>query len=173
VTIAQLEPIAVVLTEPEQEVTKLNELLNNGGAPEVLAKTSDGAQLLATGNLILTDNQVDVATGSIRLKAEFANKDHKLWPGLAVATRLTVGNLKDALIVPVEAVQHGPNGLFVYVIDDKNRAAMRPVTVTHQDIQQAVIDKGVNEGDRVVTVGAYVLQPGSPVSIDTAAGSGS
>src|SRR5262249_1794838 len=91
VTIAQLEPIAVIFTEPEQETTQLNQMMSAGETPEVLAKSSDGSQVLGAGNLILTDNQVDTATGSIRLKAEFANKDHKLWPGLAVSTRLTVG----------------------------------------------------------------------------------
>ena len=171
VTIAQLEPIAVIFTEPEQDVTRLNDLLA-AGAPELLAKTSDGGQVLGAGKLILTDNQVDTTTGSIRLKGEFPNKDHKLWPGLAVATRLTAGQLKDALVVPTEAIQHGPNGLFVYVIDDQNRAAMRPVSVTHQDLERAVVDKGVNEGDKVVTVGAYVLQPGSRVTVDATASSG-
>jgi membrane fusion protein, multidrug efflux system len=173
VTIAQLEPIAVILTEPEQQTTKLNDLLAAGKAPEVVASTSDGSQVLASGKLILTDNQVDTATGSIRLKAEYANKDHKLWPGLAVSTRLTVGELKDALVVPSVAIQHGPNGLFVYVIDDQNRAALRPVTVAHQNIDEAVVEKGLKEGDRVVTVGAYVLQPGSVVAIDQSASSGS
>jgi multidrug efflux system membrane fusion protein len=172
VTIAQLEPISVVFTEPEQEVTQLNQLLA-AGAPEVLAKSSDGSQILGSGKLILTDNQVDVATGSIRLKGEFANTDHKLWPGLAVATRLTVGDLKGAIVVPTEAIQHGPNGLFVYVVDDRNRAAMRPVSVTHQDLETSVVDKGVNEGDKVVTAGAYVLQPGSRVTTDATASSGS
>jgi multidrug efflux system membrane fusion protein len=171
VTIAQLEPISVIFTEPEQEVTQLNQMLA-AGAPELLAKTSDGSQVLGVGKLILTDNQVDTATGSIRLKGEFANKDHKLWPGLAVATRLTAGEVKDALVVPAVAVQHGPSGLFVYVIDDQNRAALRPVVVTHQDLETAVIDKGVNEGDKVVSVGAYVLQPGSRVTIDATASSG-
>ena len=134
VTIAQLEPISVVFTEPEQEVTQLNQLLTKG-APELLAKTSDESQVLGVGKLVLTDNQVDVATGSIRLKGEFANKDHKLWPGLAVATRLTLGELKNVVVVPTEAIQHGPTGLFVYVVDGQNRAALRPVTVTHQDLE--------------------------------------
>jgi multidrug efflux system membrane fusion protein len=173
VMIAQLEPIAVVFTEPEQETTQLNQLVGAGDAPEVVARSSDGAQVLAAGNLILIDNQVDTATGSIRLKAEFANKDHKLWPGLAVSTRLTVGIVKDTLVVPTVAVQHGPNGLYVYVIDDQNRAALRLVTVAHQNIDQAAIEKGVKEGDRVVTTGAYVLQSGSPVTIDQVASSGS
>ena len=171
VTIAQLEPISVVFTEPEQEVTQLNQLLT-AGAPELEAKTSDGSQVLGVGKLVLTDNQVDTATGSIRLKGEFANKDHKLWPGLAVATRVTAGVVKNALVVPTEAVQHGPSGLFVYVVDDQDRAALRPVVVTHQNLDTTVIDKGLNEGDKVVSVGAYVLQPGSRVTIDATASSG-
>jgi multidrug efflux system membrane fusion protein len=173
VSIAQLQPIAVIYTAPEQETTGINAKLFAGTPLPVLARDSSGAKDLGAGKLIVTNNQVDVTTGTIQLKAEFPNEDNALWPGLAVSTRMTIGDLKDALVVPAQAIQHGPNGLFVYVVDDKNRAAMRPVTVTHQDIQQAVVDKGVNEGDRVVTVGAYVLQPGAPVSIDTAANTGS
>jgi membrane fusion protein, multidrug efflux system len=172
VAIAQLQPIAVVFTAPEQEVTGLNALLAQG-SPEVLARTSDESKVLASGNLTLTDNQVDVATGSIRLKAEFANKDNALWPGLAVATRVAMGVLNNVLVAPEEAIQHGPKGLFVYVLDSQNRAAMRPVVVSHQDQNLAVVEQGVNEGDRVVTAGAYVLQPGVEVAIDAAAGSGS
>jgi membrane fusion protein, multidrug efflux system len=173
VTIAQLQPIAVIFTAPESEVTKINATLAAGAPPQVLARDSSGDRTLASGHLAVTDNQVDVTTGTIRLKAEFANEDNALWPGLAVSTRLTIGDLKDAVIVPTVAVQHGPNGLFVYVIDDKNRAALRPVTVTHQDTETAVVDKGVSEGDRVVTVGQSVLQPGTVVAIDTAANTGS
>jgi membrane fusion protein, multidrug efflux system len=173
VTIAQLQPIAVVFTAPEGEVTKINAALAAGEPPAVLARDSSGEKTLASGHLLLTDNQVDVTTGTIRLKAEFANEDNALWPGLAVSTRLTIGYLKDAVVVPTEAVQHSSDGLFVYVVDQKNRAAVRPVTVTHQDTVQTVVDKGVSEGDRVVTVGQYVLQPGAPVAIDSAANTGS
>jgi membrane fusion protein, multidrug efflux system len=173
VSIAQLQPIAVIFTAPEQETTGINAKLASGAPLPVLARDSSGQKDLATGHLIVTNNQVDVATGTIQLKGEFPNEDNALWPGLAVSTRMTVGEIKDAMVAPATAIQHGPNGLFVYVIDDQNRAAMRPVTVTHQDIQQAVIDKGVNVGDRVVTVGAYVLQPGTVVAIDTAGNSGS
>jgi membrane fusion protein, multidrug efflux system len=173
VTIAQLQPIAVIFTAPEGDVTKINATLAAGAPLQVLARDSSGEKTLASGHLLLADNQVDVATGTIRLKAEFANEDNALWPGLAVSTRLTIGEVKDAVTVPTVAVQHGPNGLFVYVIDDKNRAAMRPVTVTHQNTEIAVVDKGVSAGDRVVTVGQYVLQPGTLVAIDTAANTGS
>jgi multidrug efflux system membrane fusion protein len=173
VTIAQLQPIAVIFTAPEGEVTKINATLAAGAPLQVLARDSSGEKTLASGHLLLADNQVDVATGTIRLKAEFANEDNALWPGLAVSTRLTIGEVKDAVTVPTVAVQHGPNGLFVYVIDDKNRAAMRPVTVTHQNTETAVVDKGVSAGDRVVTVGQYILQPGTLVAIDAAANTGS
>jgi multidrug efflux system membrane fusion protein len=172
VTIAQLQPISVVFSAPENDVTPINAALA-GGTPEVQVKNSDDSKILASGRLTLTDNQVDVNAGSIRLKAEFENKDDALWPGLAVSTRLTIGVLKNALVVPETAVQRSANGLFVFVVDDQNRAAMRPIVVSHEDEDQAVIDKGVNEGDRVVTVGQYVLQPGSPVAIDTAANTGS
>jgi multidrug efflux system membrane fusion protein len=172
VTIAQLQPIAVVFTAPQDDVPRINAALARG-APQVQVRTSDGAQLLATGKLTVVDNQVDVATGTIRLKAEFENKDNALWPGLAVATRLMVDVARNALVVPDRAVQHGPDGLFVYVADDQSRAAVRPVAVSHEDEDLAVIDKGLNEGDRVVTVGQFGLQPGARVAIEAGAGGGS
>jgi multidrug efflux system membrane fusion protein len=172
VSIAQLQPISVIFTAPQDDLPRIAAAVAQS-APKIEVTTSDGATVLATGKLTVIDNQVDATTGSIRLKAEFENKDDKLWPGLSVATRLTVGVDNGALVVPTEAVQHGPQGLFVYVVDDQNKAAMRPVTVSHQDATEATISKGVSEGDRVVTVGAYVLQPGARVSIDATPNSGS
>jgi multidrug efflux system membrane fusion protein len=125
---------------------------------------------LASGRLSISDNQVDLATGTIRLKAEFENKDNALWPGLAVTTGLKLGVEKDVLIVPAEVVQHGQNGLFVFIADDQNRAQVRQVKVAHQDTSTAVISDGLKEGDRVVTAGQFLLQPGSIVSIDTGSG---
>ena len=172
VTIAQFQPISVVFTAPEDDLPRVTAAMARG-APQVQVSTSDGAQLLATGKLTVVDNQVDAATGSIRLKAEFENKDNALWPGLAVATRLEVEVAKNALVVPDRAVQRGPDGLFVYVIDDQNRAAMRPITVSHEDQDVAVVGKGLSDGERVVTAGQYVLQPGARVSIDASANTGS
>ncbi len=172
VTIAQLQPIAVVFTAPEDDLPRINAALASG-APQVEVRTSSGGKPLATGKLTVVDNQVDVTTGTIRLKAEFENMDNALWPGLAVETRLLVDLAKDALVIPEQAVQHGPNGLFVYVIDNQDRAAIRAVTVSHQDENLAVIDKGLGDGDRVVTVGQYVLEPGARVSIDATDHSGS
>ncbi|MGO4872492.1 MAG: efflux RND transporter periplasmic adaptor subunit [Roseiarcus sp.] len=172
VTIAQLQPIAVVFTAPEDDLPRINAAMA-AGAPQVQVSTSDGAKLLATGKLTVVDNQVDVTTGTIRLKAEFENKDNALWPGLAVATRLMVDVAKDALAVPDRAVQRGPNGLFVYVVDAQNRVAVRPVAVSHEDANLAVVDKGLSDGERVVTVGQFGLEPGARVSIDASANSGS
>jgi multidrug efflux system membrane fusion protein len=167
VVIAQLQPVAVVFTAPEDDVGRINSILASGD-PKVSVKNTDG-QSLAVGALAITDNQIDVATGTIKLKAEFANQDNALWPGLAVTTALTVGTDKAALVVPTAAIQHGQKGLYVYVVDDQSRAAMRPVTVSHQNTVTAVVTQGVKEGDRVVTVGQFLLQPGTPVAIDTAA----
>ena len=167
VVIAQLQPIAVIFTAPEDEVTEINKVLAHGPAAVTVAN-SDGKPL-ASGKLTITDNQIDAATGTIRLKAEFENKDNALWPGLAVTTGLTVGVDKNALVVPAEAIQHSQKGLYVYTVDKQNRAVMRPVKVTRQNVSSAVVSDGLDEGDRIVTVGQSMLQQGAPVTIETGA----
>jgi len=169
VSIAQLQPISVVFTEPQEYVDRINQELARG-APEVTVMNSDGAKL-ATGKLTISDNQVDVATGTIRLKAEFENRDNELWPGLAVTTALRLGVDRDALVVPADAVQHGQDGLFVFVVDDQNRAAVRPVKVARQNTTTALVSDGLKEGERVVTTGQFLLQPGAIVAIDSGRGS--
>ena len=168
VTIAQLQPISVVFTEPQQYVDRLNRELAQGPL-QVTVLNSDGAQL-AAGRLTVSDNQVDLATGTIRLKAEFENRDGALWPGLAVTTELTLGVEKDVLVVPEEAIQHGQNGLFVYVVDYQGRAAVRSVKVALQNATTAVISEGLEPGERVVTTGQLLLQPGAQVAIDAGGG---
>jgi membrane fusion protein, multidrug efflux system len=169
VTIAQLQPIAVVFTEPQEYVDRINQELAEGPLA-VTVENSEGAKL-ATGKLTVSDNQVDVATATIRLKAEFANKDNTLWPGLAVTTNLTLGVDRDVVTVPEDAIQHGQNGLFVYVIDEQNRAAVRPVKVARQNTTTAVISEGLSGGEQVVTTGQLLLQPGALVAIDAGRGS--
>jgi multidrug efflux system membrane fusion protein len=168
VSIAQLQPIAIIFAEPQEHVARINEELA-ARSPQVTVMDADGHKL-ATGRLSISDNQVDLATGTIRLKAEFDNKDNVLWPGLAVTTGLRIGVEKDVLIVPTEVVQHGQNGLYVFIVDDQNRAQVREVKIAHQDTTTAVISDGLKEGDRVVTSGQFLLQPGSIVSIDTGSG---
>ena len=168
VSIAQLQPITVIFAEPQEFVPRINQELA-AGAPPVTVMDAEGHKL-ATGRLSISDNQVDAATGTIRLKAEFDNKDNALWPGLAVTTALQLGVEKEVLIVPSEVVQHGQNGLYVFIIDDQNHAQLRQVKIEHQDTATAVISEGLKEGDRVVTSGQFLLQPGSIVSIDMGSG---
>jgi membrane fusion protein, multidrug efflux system len=169
VTIAQLQPIAVIFTEPQQYVDRINQELANG-SPEVTVTNAEGVKL-ATGRLTISDNQVDLATGTIRLKAEFENKDNALWPGLAVTTGLQVGLDRNALVVPADAVQHGQGGLYVFVVDDQNRAVIRQVKVSHQNTEVAVVSDGLREGEKVVTTGEFLLQPGTQVAIEAGHGS--
>src|SRR6202044_3518942 len=164
----QLQPISVIFAEPQEYVTRINQELA-AGSPEVTVMDADGHKL-ATGRLSISDNQVELATGTIRLKAEFDNKDNALWPGLAVTTGLQLGVEKGVLIVPSDVVQHGQSGLYVFIIDDQNRAQVRQVKVAHEDTASAVISDGLKEGDRVVTSGEFLLQPGSIVTIDTGSG---
>jgi multidrug efflux system membrane fusion protein len=169
VSIAQLQPISVIFAEPQEHVSRINEELA-AGSPVVTVMDAEGNKL-ASGRLSISDNQVDLATGTIRLKAEFDNKDNKLWPGLAVTTGLQLGVEKGVLVVPTEVVQHGQNGLFVFIVDDQNHAQVRQVKIAHQDTTTTVISEGLKEGDRVVAQGQFLLQPGSIVSIDTGKGS--
>jgi multidrug efflux system membrane fusion protein len=162
--ITQVQPIAVIFTAPEDELPRINAGVQAGPLP-VTALTSDGKTELDRGTLALVDNQVDTATGSIRLKAKFDNADTKLWPGLTVATRLQIETLKSAVVVPDVAVQRGPNGLFVYVVGDDNKVEMRKAEVDIIQDGKAVVKSGVEAGQRVVTSGSYRLQPGTPVEI--------
>jgi membrane fusion protein, multidrug efflux system len=111
VTIVQLQPISVVFTAPEEDVQLINKALEGDDVP-VKALSSDGLRILAEGQLALVNNEVDQATGTIGMKATFANKDNVLWPGLSVSTRLLVDTLKQVVVVPDDAVQRGPDGLY-------------------------------------------------------------
>ena len=170
VAIDQIEPISVVFTAPQDDLPRIAAALA-AGSPTIEARASDASTLLGAGKLTVVDNQVDPSTGSIRLKGEFANADHALWPGQAVAVRLRVAVEKDALTIPDRAVQRGPNGLFVYVVGSDNRVRTRPITLAHEDANLAVVANGLEDGDKVVTAGEFGLQPGARVAIDAAAGS--
>ena len=115
VSVVRLQPISVVFTAPEESVVEINKALANGDVP-VDALSSDGTRTLSKGKLLLLNNQVDQASGTIQMKARYTNEDNALWPGLSVSTRLLLRTVKDAIIVPQTAIQHGPDGLFVYVV---------------------------------------------------------
>jgi multidrug efflux system membrane fusion protein len=162
VTIAQIEPIAVIFTAPEEQLPYINEA--QAVAPlKVLAITTDGKKPLADGKLSVINNQVDTTSGTIRLKAVFDNKDHALWPGQSVSTRLLVRTLKDATVVPDDAIQHGTEGLYVYAVNPDNKAELRKVKVSQSIDGRSVVDDGVSPGQQVITAGQYKVQPGTLV----------
>jgi membrane fusion protein, multidrug efflux system len=170
VTIVQLQPISVVFTAPEEEVQRISKALEGDIVP-VQALSSDGLRTLAEGTLALVNNEVDQATGTIGMKATFANKDDALWPGLSVSTRLLVDTLKQVVVVPDEAIQHGPDGLYVFVVGDDNKVSMRPVTRSLNDQGRSVVARGLKPEEKVVVAGQYRLQVGSLVQPSEASGS--
>ncbi|TXN67014.1 efflux RND transporter periplasmic adaptor subunit [Methylobacterium sp. WL18] len=169
VTITQVEPIFVVFTAPEDQLPAIVAALRAGEVP-VEARTSDGLTKLADGKLALFNNQVDTATGTIRLKAVFQNQNHALWPGLSVSTRMRVGTVAAATTVPDDAVQHGPDGLFAFVIDESNHAHQRTLKAGRSDSGRTqVLGGDIKPGERVITAGQYKVQDGSLVADPRAA----
>jgi multidrug efflux system membrane fusion protein len=163
VSIAQIEPIAVIFTAPEDQLPYINEA--QAVAPlKVVAITTDGKKPLAEGSLAVINNQVDTSSGTIRLKAVFANKNHALWPGQSVSTRLLVRTLKDATVVPDDAIQHSNDGLYVYTVNQDNKAEFRKVKVTYSIDGRSVVDEGLSPGQQVITGNQFKVQPGSLVS---------
>ena len=144
-TIAQIEPIAVIFTAPEDQLPDIKAALA-AGSPKTIALSTDGKRVLSTGTLALINNQVDTSSGTIRLKAVFDNKDHALWPGQSVSTRLLIATLKDATVVPDDAVQHGPNGLYAYTVNKENKAELRKIKVTRSIDGRSVVDEGLSPG---------------------------
>ncbi|MGV7218639.1 efflux RND transporter periplasmic adaptor subunit [Bradyrhizobium sp. UFLA05-112] len=163
VSIAQIEPITVIFTAPEDQLPYINEG-QKAGALKVIALTTDGKKALAEGKLAVINNQVDTTSGTIRLKAVFDNKDHALWPGQSVSTRLLVRTLKDATVVPDDAVQHSTNGLYAYTVNQENKAELRKLKVSYSIDGRSVIDEGLSPGQQVITGGQFKVQPGSLVS---------
>jgi membrane fusion protein, multidrug efflux system len=163
VSVAQVEPIAVIFTAPEEQLPYINEA--QAVAPlKVIAITTDGKKPLAEGKLSVVNNQVDTTSGTIRLKAVFDNKDHALWPGQSVSTRLLVNTLKGATVVPDGAIQHSTSGLYAYTVDENNKAVLNKVKVTQSIDGRSVVDEGLSPGQRVITTGQYKVSPGTLVS---------
>jgi multidrug efflux system membrane fusion protein len=163
VTIAQIEPIAVIFTSPEEQLPYINE--GQSTQPlKVIAITTDGKKPLAEGMLAVVNNQVDVNSGTIRLKAVFDNKNHALWPGQSVSTRLLVKTLKDATVAPDEAIQHGVDGLYAYIVNADSKAELRKVKVSQSIDGRSVVDEGLSPSDQVITAGQFKVQPGTLVS---------
>jgi multidrug efflux system membrane fusion protein len=163
VIITQITPISVLFNLPQQELDRVNAAFAKGTLP-VDAQRSEDDKVIANGRLTVVDNQVDQSTGTVKLKAEFPNADRQLWPGQFVNVRLLVDTLKQVVVVPTGAVQRGPKGTFVYVVKDDNTVAIQAITVQRQDEDQAVVAKGLEPGQRVVTTGFVRLSEGTKVS---------
>jgi multidrug efflux system membrane fusion protein len=167
VTIAQIEPIAVIFTAPEGQLPYINEAQAKQPL-KAIALSTDGKKQLSEGALSVINNQVDTTSGTIRLKAVFDNKDHALWPGQSVSTRLLVTTLKDATVVPDDAVQHGVDGLYAFTVNADNKAELRKIKVSASIDGRSVIDQGLTPGERVIVSGQYKVQAGSVVATKVA-----
>lgn len=168
VVITQLRPISVVFTLPQDQLQEVLQAMRASKTPlQATAQGRDDRRTLAQGAVAFVDNQIDQATGSVKLKATFPNADEMLWPGQYVNVRVLLHTLHNVVTVPSTAVQRGPNGMYVYVVKPDQTATMRPVTVGQMSGGTAVIDKGLAAGTRIVVAGQYRLDQGSRV---TAAG---
>ena len=166
VTIAQIRPIAVIFTLPQDSLPAIQAAMTlaqgAGTKLTVFASSPDGKTLLGQGELQTTDNTIDPANGTIKLKASFPNADNRLWPGQFVTMKLQTEIQRGAITVPSIAVQRRADGLFVYVIKD-NAAAVQTVTVGQDDGRVAIVTKGLDEGTQVVIAGHSRLANGTKV----------
>src|SRR5882762_8581127 len=169
VVVTQIEPISLIFTLPETVLPQIQQRQEkNPNAPlPVLAYSQDNTIKLEEGTLGLVNNQILQTTGSIQLKANFPNKEHRLWPGQLVNARLLVDTRHNGLTVPASVVQQGPNGAYGYVINPDGTVATRPLKVAQISEGQALIDSGLKANEQVVTDGQYKLQPGVHVTILT------
>ncbi len=165
VVITQLEPISVLYTVPQDLLPTVMKRLESGDQIGVEAWDREQKAKLADGALASADNQVDPQTGTVKLKARFANSDHGLFPQQFVNVRMKLDTLHDAVIVPPAAVQRGAQGMFVYVVQQDKTVALRPVKLGPADGQRQSITEGLQPGDTVVTDGTDRLRPGSPVEV--------
>ena len=160
VSITQIHPIALMFTLPQDQLPALQAALRRG-KPAVVANSSDDKIRLSEGEVMTVDNAIDATTGTIRVKAQFANTDDRLWPGQFVNVRVRIDTRQDAMTIPSEAVQRGPAGLFVYVVKPDQTAAQLPVDVTQDDGQLAVIGAGLMGTEAVVLTGQSRLFNGA------------
>ena len=170
VVVAQMDPIAVLFTLPQDDLPDVARQQALGPL-EVEARSRDGSQALGKGKLELIDNAINQATATMRLKAIFPNPAHALWPNQFVKTRLLLLVRKGALVIPAAAVQRGPQGTFVYVVEGE-KADLRTLTVERIEGEDALISQGLAPGEKVVREGQSQLRPGARVSLREAAPNG-
>jgi membrane fusion protein, multidrug efflux system len=167
VVITQIQPISVIFNLPQQQLRAVNAAMVKGPVA-VNALEADNTTVTDKGTIEVIDNQVDQTTGTIKFKANYPNADLQLWPGQFVNVRVYVDMLRHAVVVPTAAVQRGPNGAYVFVIDDNSTVSLRNVVAGRQNETQAVITSGLEPPERVVTTGFSRLTDGAKVEIATA-----
>jgi multidrug efflux system membrane fusion protein len=164
VVVTQLQPISVIFTLPEDDLSAIADAQAEGPVAVTALDRNDKDQL-DQGTLALVDNEIDQTTGTLRLKATFPNPHNRLWPGEFVSMRLLLRTDRNVLTVPSGAIQRGASGLYVYRIAPDNTVETQPVEVGPFGIDVAVVTAGLHPGDRVVTAGQYRLQPGARISL--------
>jgi membrane fusion protein, multidrug efflux system len=165
VVVTELQPISVLFTVPEDNIDQIMDRVNAGAKLQVQAYDRSQSKLLATGSLATVDNEVDVTTGTVKLRAMFDNPDMSLFPNQFVNTRLLVNTLHDQIVVPAAAIQRGAQGSYLWVVGADKTVAMRSVTQGATDGDKVAINKGLKAGETVVIDGADRLRDGSEVSI--------
>ena len=170
VVIAQIQPIAVLFTIPEDSLAQVLIKIRSGEHLMVEAYDRGGQTKIADGRVETIDNEIDPATGTSRLKAIFDNKSNALFPNQFVNVRLLVEIRKDRILIPAVAIQRGPQGTYVYVVKEDQTADVRPVTVGTIEAAQASVESGLSEGERVVVDGVDKLRAGSKVKVNSEQG---
>jgi len=163
VVINRLEPIYVTFSVPEQYLPQLRSY-GLGGNLEVRATPQGATGPGAAGKLTFIDNAVDMQTGTIKLRATFANRDRQLWPGQFVSVTLTLREQPDAVVIPPDAVQNGPSGQYVFVVKPDMTAEVRHIVVDRNEGSYTVVAKGLEPGETVVTSGQLRVVPGAKVA---------
>ena len=162
VTIARLTPIAVAFTLPQQQLGAVLAAAGRGPVP-VTVLGPDHTTVVDRGTVDVIDNQVDVSTGTVKIKATFPNAERRMWPGQFVDVRVRVDVTRDALVVPTAAVQRSTDGTYVWVLGDEDKAVRRAVTIARQDETRALIASGLTPGEKVLTTGFARLTEGTRV----------
>lgn len=171
VVVTQLQPISVVFTLPESELTAVQSALK-AGPVRIFAMSRDDNRQLAEGALAVLDNQISQTTGTMRLKGTFPNQDPALWPGEFLNIRLLARTEPNVVTVPSGALQRGPDGYYAYVVKPEKTTETRPLKVGHVSGGVAIVDDGLAGGEQVVTAGQYRLQPGARVEVNSPAAKG-
>jgi multidrug efflux system membrane fusion protein len=166
ITVNQVTPMAVTVSVPQNDFQTLMGLTDGFDRPlAVEALSQETGASLGMGEVRIADNQVDPKTGTVELKARFANAPVRLWPGQFVNVKIRLKTLPQALVVPTSAVNQGPDGAFAYVVGADRKVSVRPVAVAVTEGQLSVIRSGLKPGEIVVTDGQMILKPGSKVAI--------